>query len=136
MQSFYSIRDGKAEVYSPPFLARSDGEAIRMVMQSLDGASQLSRFPDDFTLYRIGEWFEESAVMEATVPIFVAHVSSCVPGGTLNPVRAKAIREDYGAAEEETWARANREQMNGADEVSDEAPVQSGAVGDDSEEHV
>ena len=133
-QFLYSIRDGKAETYSPPFLARSDGEAIRMVMQSLDGASQLSRFPDDFTLFQIGEWFEDSAVIESALPQFVAHVSSCVPGGTLNPRRGAGY--DVHTAVSPEAIDEVLERANGADEISDEAPVQPGAVGDDSEEHV
>ena len=124
MLSVYAIRDGKAEAYSPPFIARSDGEAMRIVMQTLLGDSQLTQFPDDFTLFRIGEWFEDGGVLEGHSPQFVAHVSSLMPGGTLNPLQTDPVVD-----------RILKEKLNGeADAVGDGASVQSGAERDDTEE--
>lgn len=124
-QFLYTIRDGKADSYSPPFLARTDGEAMRFVMGTLSGDSQLAVFPDDFTLFRVGEWFEESAVIESMLPQFVAHVSSLVPGGTLNRARWP------------TDPQTDEVLNNGeAHAFDDGASVQPGTGSDDSAERV
>ena len=135
-QFLYSIRDVKADCYSSPFVARSDGEAMRAVMQSLNAENQLTVFPDDFTLFRIGTWFEDAGLIESVSPQFVAHMSSLIPGGTLNPQRYFGAGEALMKAPK-AMKTLSREELNGeADAVGDDAPVQSGAECDDPEERV
>ena len=59
----YTIYDSKAEVYMPPFMFGTKGEAIRAVTTTVnDGQSALSQFPEDYTLFEIGTWSDEDAV--------------------------------------------------------------------------
>ena len=134
MSKLYAIRDSKAICYSPPFVARSDSEAMRIVIQSLQPDSQLSQFPDDFSLYCIGVWDEEVGLVEGVSPKFVAYVTSLMPGGSLN---AKPALRRESPWMDEAAAPLSGGSLNGeADAVGDGAPVQSGAECDDPEERI
>ena len=53
----FTIRDSKGEFYSPPFLQKTHGEAERSFKQLVqDQRSQVSKFPEDYDLYYIGEF--------------------------------------------------------------------------------
>lgn len=53
----FSIRDSKAEIFNPPFFARSYGEGLRH-FQTLtnDPKATVHLYPSDFDLYYIGEY--------------------------------------------------------------------------------
>lgn len=56
----FSIFDRKAKIFLPPFCARNSDDAQRMMVQLLNrGKSNFSEFPEDYELFRLGEWFEE-----------------------------------------------------------------------------
>lgn len=57
-QGIYSIFDSKAEAYSQPFFAPNDAVARRIFENSVnkDETVQLFHHPEDFTLFRIGDW--------------------------------------------------------------------------------
>lgn len=51
----YSVRDSKGEVYSPPFLAKTPGEAERSFHGLVkDPKTQVGQYPEDYDLYQIG----------------------------------------------------------------------------------
>jgi len=52
----YSIFDSAAGAYVTPFFMHSDGLAIRVFQSNINGKdqSQMSMYPDQFTLYKIG----------------------------------------------------------------------------------
>lgn len=53
----FTVWDRKAGAHLTPFFARSDGEAIRMLKETvLSGNSKLSQWPDDYHLYGLGEF--------------------------------------------------------------------------------
>jgi len=53
----YSVYDEKAEEFSPPFFQANDRMAQRMITESAKGnGSMLNAYPEDFKLYRIGEF--------------------------------------------------------------------------------
>lgn len=53
----YSVRDSKGETYSPPFLAKTPGEAERMFTNEVHNTqSQISKYPEDFDLYHLGTY--------------------------------------------------------------------------------
>ena len=74
----YSIFDSKAESYSPPFFAGSDGLACRMVSDAAsDPGTTLFKHPADFTLYRLGSFDPVSGLITAEIPPkFVANVTT------------------------------------------------------------
>lgn len=53
----YSIRDGKAEIFNTPFFKLTHGEAERDFRTAVnDDKTTLSRYPEDFDLYYLGEY--------------------------------------------------------------------------------
>jgi len=68
-----AVRDVKAEHYSRPFFALALGEALRNFMMECENPeSLLHRFPDDFRLFRIGEFDQISGKLEGCLPVEVA----------------------------------------------------------------
>lgn len=66
MQSkMYTIRDSKAEIYGNPFYQKSHGEAERN-FKSLtnDGKSTVNQYPEDFDLYYLGIYDDQTGKME------------------------------------------------------------------------
>jgi len=61
MLKAYSIRDSKAEVFNTPFYQKTHGEAER-TFQTLvkDEKSTLSKYPDDYDLYYLGEYDQDT----------------------------------------------------------------------------
>lgn len=58
----FSVYDSKAESYLPPFFARNRASAIRSFTAAvLDPGSDLNRFPEDYVLFDLGKWDDESA---------------------------------------------------------------------------
>lgn len=53
----YSIRDAKTQFFSAPFYNHTHGEAERNFKTACnDQQSNLSKFPEDYDLYHIGEY--------------------------------------------------------------------------------
>lgn len=57
----YSIRDAKSEVFNPPFFNKTHGEAERnFKILADDEKSNVHRFPEDFDLYFLGSYDDNS----------------------------------------------------------------------------
>lgn len=57
----FSIRDSKAEIYNRPFFTHTLGEAEREFTRiSNDPQSQISQFPEDYDLYYVGTYDDNS----------------------------------------------------------------------------
>ena len=55
--SVFTIYDSKAETYSQPFVQTTIGLGLRFLEQlAKDSQTAVSRYPEDHTLYQIGEW--------------------------------------------------------------------------------
>jgi len=62
----YSIRDAKAEVYNQPWFAKTHGEAERNFTQlTRDQKSQVSQFPEDYDLYYLGTYDDQTGMVES-----------------------------------------------------------------------
>lgn len=56
-QQIYAIRDTKGEMYNQPWFCLTHGEAERNFHQIVsDPNSKLSKYPEDFDLYHIGQF--------------------------------------------------------------------------------
>jgi len=65
--ALYSVFDAAACVYMPPFVARTDGEAKRMLQRSMDDRnSMIAIYPEQFRLLRIAHYDDADG---AIVPI-------------------------------------------------------------------
>lgn len=61
----YSIRDDKAQLFHVPFFNKTHGEAERNFKQLLvDDKSTISKYPEDFDLYYIGEYDDNTGKIE------------------------------------------------------------------------
>lgn len=57
----FSIRDAKAEIFNPPFYKHTPGEAEREFTRlAKDDKSQVFQFPDDYDLYMLGTYDDQS----------------------------------------------------------------------------
>jgi len=60
----FSIFDSKVGVYSNPFFCRSKGEALRTFGDlANDPQSRVCHHPGDFTLFELGEFEDNTAVI-------------------------------------------------------------------------
>lgn len=73
----YSVYDNKMMAYMAPFTARNDEVAIRHFQSGLQQDGMIRRNPEDFSLWRVGGWNPESAVIvtakEGPLQIAKAH---------------------------------------------------------------
>lgn len=61
-KSLYALYDVVSSTYSYPFPAVNDTQALRIIeAQSLGDNADLNKFPDDFTLYCVGVYDENTA---------------------------------------------------------------------------
>lgn len=69
----YSFLDEKAKLFSRPFYANHDGEALRSFSAVVaDKESMPGKFPADFTLWRIGVWNDNTGVIKSDKPEYLA----------------------------------------------------------------
>lgn len=62
----FAIRDSKAEIFNLPFFNKTPGEAERNFKSLVnDGKSTVSQYPDDFDLYYLGEYDDQSGVVKS-----------------------------------------------------------------------
>lgn len=60
----FAIRDGKAEIYFPPFFQKTHGEAERSLRELMrDESSMVAKYPEDYDLYFLGEYDDQSGKM-------------------------------------------------------------------------
>lgn len=71
----FTVYDAKAEIHLNPFFLKTAGEATRGFEQTVNDPSsnsQLSKTPEDFTLFEVGVWDDENAIFqqhEAKIPL-------------------------------------------------------------------
>jgi len=69
IHNLYCIRDVKAELFNRPFAAQSDVLASRAFYSAaMSPESELSKFPDDYSLWLIGTFNDETGVLSDVQP--------------------------------------------------------------------
>ena len=75
----FSIRDVKAGIYNPPFFQNNNALASRAFGDlATDPQAMISKHPEDYQLFFIGEFFPDSGVLVATAPVFLPNASDFV----------------------------------------------------------
>lgn len=65
----FSIQDAKVGTFSPPQFFRSAGEAMRVIGDTLaSGESMLSKHPEDFSLFEVGEFDDQTSAIATGAP--------------------------------------------------------------------
>lgn len=69
----YTTHDASIDAYHQPFFARTDVECERMFRESMkrDQASNLFYYPEDFSVYIIGEFDDETGRIVGCEPVCV-----------------------------------------------------------------
>lgn len=68
----FSILDNKSHLYSPPFLSRHTGEAIRSFTDLVnDERSSVSKYPGDYQLVMLGEFDDEAGMFINQKQVFL-----------------------------------------------------------------
>lgn len=69
-----SIFDKKAEVYFTPYFAKTQGEALRMLSDLVNGRDNMvANHPEDFDLFKVGDFDEDAGIIDALVsPLHLA----------------------------------------------------------------
>ena len=81
-RKMYSVKDSVADCFLMPFQALTDAEAFRIVRgAATDPNSNLSEFPNDYSLFYIGIFDDCTGVIDSSVPSLLVHVSSLITGG-------------------------------------------------------
>lgn len=66
MLKMFAIRDSKAEAFKQPYFCHTHGEAERSFTQLVrDPQSVVSQYPDDFDLYFLGEYNDQTGVIKS-----------------------------------------------------------------------
>lgn len=71
----YSLLDGKGKVYSKPFYANNDGEALRSFAEAVNNKDLVcGKYPEDFSLFRVGEWDDNTGMLSPAdiIPVYIA----------------------------------------------------------------
>lgn len=70
----FAIRDSAAETFHPPFCARATGQATRDFATQINRADKdnpLYLHPEDFELYRVGTYNDNTGTIESCAPQIV-----------------------------------------------------------------
>ncbi len=72
----YSVFDNKGGNYGTPFFALEDGIAARLFTDLVqDNQSTVNRHPEDFSLFKVGEFDDREGKIKSQLPI---HLTSAV----------------------------------------------------------
>lgn len=71
-----SVRDSAADVYASPFTSQNINTAMRDFAHACrDQQSQLSKNPEDFALYLLGEFEDDTGILIPVAPKLVANAT-------------------------------------------------------------
>lgn len=81
VRKMFSVRDQKSELFNVPFFKSTHGEAerdFRTLCQ--DEKSVVARYPEDFDLYYLGEYDDNSGKFQPVdTPQHVVKAVNCLP---------------------------------------------------------
>jgi hypothetical protein len=65
LYKMYTIHDSKAEIFHPPYVKHSHGEAERDFTTAVnDERTNMNKYPEDFNLYYVGSWDDNTGKAE------------------------------------------------------------------------
>lgn len=89
MKMVVALKDTAARVFGTPFFVQADAQAVRSLrdeVNSKESTSDVKNHPDDFELYHVGEFDEDTGII----------TTSCDKHGNAEPIlicRAKDLRD-------------------------------------------
>lgn len=76
-----TIRDAQLSTYSPPFYTKTKGEArrsFRDAVNNTDPNNMLKKHPEDFSLWAVGLWDDETGFFEKNEPELMEQAKTIV----------------------------------------------------------
>lgn len=77
----FAVRDRLAEIYGNPFMQATTSAAIRTFSDSVNSVgdtNMLNKHADDFDLFQLGTWDDNTGLYETGVPTRVAVGKECL----------------------------------------------------------
>lgn len=68
LMKMYSLWDSQAQMFSAPFCAPRQEIAVRAVREVLQGESNPAKYPDEFSLFEVGEFDDATGDIEGVAP--------------------------------------------------------------------
>lgn len=83
----FSVYDIKARAFLRPFCMPNADMAIRALKDSAhEPDHSFAKNPEDYTLYSVGEFSEDTGAITTTLPEVVATVSQCIGGKPIEEI--------------------------------------------------
>jgi len=75
----YTIYDVASGIYMRPFFQQTDGQATRSFSDiALDADHEIGKHPEDYTLFRIGQYNDNTGKLEGEIPEKIITALQCV----------------------------------------------------------
>ena len=76
----FAVYDQCARVFQKPFFLHNKNEAIRGFADAVaDDSTMLAKHPEDYVLFHVGEWEDDSGTIVPKTPNKVITALECVP---------------------------------------------------------
>jgi len=83
--NLYSLFDRKMQKYGMPYNAPNDEIAKRMLISTINaGGTTISEFPEDFSLYKIGKYNDDTGELTTEVKFLANAIEFSKKGETTN----------------------------------------------------
>lgn len=70
IQKMFAVRDSKALAFLQPFFSTANGSALRALSDAVnDGKSTLAMHPEDYILYEVGSFDDQTGEIQGLTPI-------------------------------------------------------------------
>lgn len=78
IHQIFAIYDAKAGAFMQPFFSVNEGTALRAVRAAMeDGNSQLAKFPEDYQVFKVGQFDDEKGrIVGVDLPNVIAPLAS------------------------------------------------------------
>lgn len=83
MKPIYAVKDLAVQAFGNPFIVRAKGEAIRSFQDEAnkkDGQSAIAQHPEDYELYHVGDWNDQTGELLPCEPYLVARAKDLITG--------------------------------------------------------
>jgi hypothetical protein len=76
----YSFLDQKLGLFSMPFFCHMEGQAVRTASElAADTSTTIGRHPEDFSLYLVGEFNDNTGILTVVGPTAITNIVSLLP---------------------------------------------------------
>lgn len=86
----FSVYDKAVQAFLPPMFMRSQGEALRAFTEACNNNDhQFKRHAADYTLFKLGEWDDASAMFASADPVRIISALECIVDDDVFPPAKK-----------------------------------------------